>query len=261
MSLRDEDSIVPLRALKDNYIWLLHDKMTNQAWVVDPGDAKPVIHYLDAKNLILSGILITHHHADHSAGVPQLLQYAGDIPVFGPADSLTHLISCPLREGEKICFSGWEFTTIAIPGHTLDHIAYAGADILFCGDTLFSAGCGRIFEGDAKMMYRSLAKLNRLDDQTKIYCGHEYTLSNLYFAHLVNPHHPAIVQKIKTVEAIMKEGGCTLPSLLKDEKRINPFLGCHTPEIITAVEKYTNKKLDNPVEVFYYLREWKNLIS
>lgn len=250
--------IVPISALKDNYIWCIQDPIMHNAWVVDPGDAQPVIHYLHQHHLLLSGILITHHHADHSAGVPELLRYAGDVPVFGAHNSSTRFISYPVREGERIDFNGWLFTVLAIPGHTLDHVAYHGAGILFCGDTLFSAGCGKIFEGDAKMMYHSMSQLQALDDQTKIYCGHEYTLSNLSFAQHVDPQNKYITQKIQLVKSIIKKGGCTLPALLADEKKVNPFLRCDVPEIIVAVEKQAGKKLDNPVDVFHYLREWKN---
>jgi len=250
--------IVPIHALKDNYIWCIFDSITHHAWIVDPGDAKPVIQYLHEHHWLLSGILITHHHADHSAGVTELLQYAGNIPVFGAHNSATRFVSCPVREGEKIDFAGWPFTVLAIPGHTLDHVAYHGAGALFCGDTLFSAGCGKIFEGDAKMMYHSLSQLQALEDQTKIYCGHEYTLSNLYFAQHVDPQNKYITQKIQLVKSIIKEGGCTLPALLADEKKINPFLRCDVSDIIAAVEKQVGKKLDNAVDVFHYLREWKN---
>lgn len=251
-------TIIPIHALKDNCVWCLYDQVTKKAWLVDPGEAKPVIHYLNAHHLHLSGILITHHHVDHNAGVPELLHYAGNVPIFGAYNSSISFISSPVREGEKINFAGSLFTVLAIPGHTLDHMAYHGAGVLFCGDTLFSAGCGKIFEGDTRMMYHSLSKLQVLDEQTKIYCGHEYTLQNLYFAQHVDPQNKHITQKIQLVKSIIKQGGCTLPVLLGDEKKINPFLRCDTPDIIAAVEKQVGKKLDNVVDVFHHLRQWKN---
>lgn len=251
-------AIIPIPALTDNYIWMIVDDAGETAWVVDPGDASPVIHVLNQYGLSLAGILITHHHADHCGGVPALLHYSAGIPVFGSHKSPNPHISHRLQESDEIVSTAFQFKVIEIPGHTLDHIAYYGNNCLFSGDTLFSAGCGRIFEGTAQMMWDSLDKLEQLDGETELYCGHEYTLANLMFAQYVEPNNLAIQKKIEQVKHRLSEGKSTLPSLLSEEKSINPFLRCRVPDIICAVEKYAGKKLKNGVEVFAYLRELKN---
>ena len=169
--------ITPVRAFKDNYIWMLHD--TKRAWVVDPGDAVPVIEVLQKQNLKLSGILLTHHHSDHSGGIPDLLNYAGNIPVYASRQTKISSVTHPVKENDEIKTKFGSFKALEIPGHTLDHIAFVGQGLLFCGDTLFSAGCGRVFEGTYVQMFAALSKLNALDADIKIYCGHEYTLANL----------------------------------------------------------------------------------
>lgn len=248
------NDIRPIRALKDNYIWLLSDESQQQAWVVDPGDAKPVITELKKNGLTLAGILVTHHHLDHSGGIAELLQFAGKIPVYGANNSPLSSITHRLNDNDEIACGKYQFKIIAIPGHTLDHIAYYGENSLFCGDTLFSGGCGRVFEGTYLQMFSSLKKLSALNDATNIYCGHEYTLANLYFAQHVEPNNKWIMEKIIWA----KESSCTLPSTLGEEKLINPFLRCEILEIIQAAEKFANQTLAQPVEVFTCLREWKN---
>lgn len=251
-------TIFPIPALKDNYIWALLDTQSNQAWVVDPGDATPVITTLSQKQLILSGILITHHHWDHSNGIPELLNHFGKIPVVGSYKSPNPHISHPVKESDTItCFDS-TFKAIEIPGHTLDHTAYYNENSLFCGDTLFSAGCGKIFEGTPEMMYHSLQKLFQLNDETQIYCGHEYTLANLQFAQHVEPHNEFIKKKTIEVKQILQRSKPTLPSILTEEKNINPFLRCQVETVIDAVEKFAGKKLNTPVDIFSHLREWKN---
>ncbi len=248
----------PIKALQDNYIWMFYDELTQNAWVVDPGEAMPVIHQLKARNLTLQGILLTHHHHDHSGGIKDLLRYAGDISVYGSQVSPVSLINHRLTPDEVFQCGGFNFQVIAIPGHTLDHVAYYADPILFCGDTLFSAGCGKIFEGSTEQMYTSLSQLMQLPDTTAIYCGHEYTLNNLRFAQTVEPHNPWIQQKITQVRVSIEEQGCTLPSLLGEEKRINPFLRCGQATIRQAVTNYIGKPLHNAVDVFAALRAWKN---
>jgi hydroxyacylglutathione hydrolase len=217
-----------------------------------------VLNYLRKKELTLAGILLTHHHPDHSAGIPELLEQAPDIPVIGPATSPVLHINCPVKDMDEVNAAGFSFRALEIPGHTLDHVAYYADELLFCGDTLFSAGCGRIFEGNASMMYESLNRLYSLPEQTRIFCGHEYTLANLYFAQHVEPQNTQIGLRIQQVKHILQNMGCSLPAFLADEKNINPFFRCHTPEIRAAVEKQTGKKLMEPVAVFHELREWKN---
>lgn len=247
-------AMTPIQAFKDNYIWAFSDVSKKQIWVVDPGDAFPVIQALKKSDVCLAGILLTHHHRDHSGGIDELIRFAGNIPVYGshlsPIKSVTH----HLREGDEIIAGSYCFKILEIPGHTLDHIAFYADEILFCGDTLFSAGCGRLFEGTPSQLFSSLTALSQLGDATKIYCGHEYTAQNLNFARHVEPNNLDIANKIEEV----KKTNCTLPSLLRDEKKFNPFLRCETPDVIAAVERHVNKKLNNPVEVFACLREWKN---
>src|SRR3982751_4994158 len=168
-------NILPISAFHDNYIWLLYDEITHEAWVVDPGDAKPVIKTLEKYHLYLKGILITHHHHDHTGGVKALIEHAENISIFGSPHSPISFITHPVKEGDEINSSFFKLTVIEIPGHTLDHIAFYNSDLLFCGDTLFSFGCGRIFEGTPAQMYHSLHKLFQLPDNTFLYCGHEYT--------------------------------------------------------------------------------------
>lgn len=251
-------TIFPIPALKDNYIWTILDTQSNQAWVVDPGDATPVITTLSQKQLILSGILITHHHWDHTGGIPELLNHFGEIPVVGSYQSQNPHISHPVKENDTVTCFNYQLKAIEIPGHTLDHTAYCGENSLFSGDTLFSAGCGKIFEGTPEMMYHSLQKLFQLNDETQIYCGHEYTLANLHFAQQVEPHNEYIQKKIIAVKNSLQQEKPTLPSLLAEEKNINPFFRCHVKDVIDATEKFAQKKLHNASEVFAYLREWKN---
>lgn len=254
------EKIIPICALKDNYIWLFFDEKNSNAWIVDPGEVDPVITMLNKHQFKLSGIFITHHHHDHSGGVKELLETWPNIPIYGSYKSPLDFINHPVSEGDEIICSDWTFTAIEIPGHTLDHTAFFGNNHLFSGDTLFSVGCGRIFEGTPQQMYQSLTKLLMLPDTTKIFCGHEYTLANLHFAQLVEPNNSEITQKINAVQALRAQNNPTLPSLLSEEKRLNPFLRCEQPAIIQAVEDYAGKHLRNPVEVFATLREWKNKV-
>jgi hydroxyacylglutathione hydrolase len=250
--------IKPIPALKDNYIWMLVDAQSSTAWVVDPGEARGVLDTLKNFNLELKGILITHHHPDHCGGIAELLHAYPDISVYGSIHSDNPHINFRIGEGQSFsCFS-LEGQVLEIPGHTLDHVAYYIEKALFCGDTLFSVGCGKVFEGTAQQMYESLSKLSRLPDDTKIYCGHEYTLANLKFAMLVDPGNKLLQQKLESATLALQTNGCTLPGLLEEEKKINPFLRCTAPEIIASVASHTGKRLANPVEVFHYLREWKN---
>lgn len=239
--------LFPIPAFKDNYIWVLH--ANNKAIVVDPGDAAPVIAYLKQHKLTLAAIFLTHHHKDHSGGVAELIAYQ-NAPVYSAQN---------IDENTLIEIPNFPLVRILqIPGHTLDHCAFYSKGILFCGDTLFSAGCGRVFEGTMQQMYASLLKLKSLPLDTKIYCGHEYTLQNLKFAKVVEPDNSAIKNKMIVIEKLRSENKPSLPTVLSEELEINPFLRCDIPEVITAAEKKTGKKLSDPVEVFAVLREWKN---
>lgn len=246
-------------AFKDNFIWILVDSNKQSAIVVDPGESRPVIHYLTANNLHLDAILITHHHYDHTNGAIELKKIY-QCPVYGSQNSSFTHINHDVHEGDKITLN-WLSTpiqVIAIPGHTLDHIAYILPNSIFCGDTLFSAGCGKIFEGTPELMYQSLQKIAALPDDTKIYCGHEYTVKNLQFAKQVEPENRCIDVVLEKAMLLRQKNRPTLPSLLADERTYNPFLRCHCPEVIAAVEQHTHITLTTPVEVLKYLREWKN---
>lgn len=253
-----ESDIFPISAFKDNYIWTWIDKASKTAWVVDPGEAQPVIRLLNEQKLELAGILITHHHNDHTGGVGELLKHWKDIPVVGSYKSAIQYINRPVKQGDEIICSPYRFKILEIPGHTLDHTAYYNEDTLFSGDTLFSAGCGRVFEGTPAQMYQSLNKLKQLSDNTKLYCGHEYTLANLNFAQLVEPNNSHIADKIKAVQSIRETNKPSLPSTMREERLINPFLRCLEPEVMNTVERHAGKQIKDPIEIFAHLRSWKN---
>ena len=249
--------IIRIQAFKDNYIWLL--RKGTAAVVVDPGDAGPVLDVLDRLGLTLNAILITHHHADHQGGVAGLLaRYPA--PVFGPAHESITALSRPLHGGETISLSGLgiELAVIAVPGHTLGHVAYHGAGCLFCGDTLFTAGCGRVFEGTMAQMLASLERLAALPADTAVYCAHEYTQANLRFALAADPGNPLLQQRAAEVAALRAEGRASVPSTLAQEVATNPFLRCQEPALVAAAQSRGTSASD-PLAVFSALREWKNV--
>lgn len=256
--------IVALRAFTDNYIWVIRDHY--HAIVVDPGDAVPVLDYLRKENLKLITILNTHHHNDHVGGNAALLQEFA-VPVYGPAGESIPTVSRPLKEcndkeSEEGCAYISEFSlslrVLDIPGHTAGHIAYYGANTLFCGDTLFACGCGKLFEGTAEQMAESLQKLADLPNETLVYCGHEYTLNNIRFARVVEPGNQALIERETVVENLRKQGLPTLPSNIGLEKATNPFLRCQQPEVIKNASNHAGKPLSDPVSVFAAIRDWKN---
>lgn len=242
--------IIAINALKDNYIWLICDTAMKYAAVVDPGEAAPVIEFLNVNKIALTEILVTHHHADHTAGIPELLAY-NDVPVYNAKNVV---------EGDEIFLPHQQasFNTIAIPGHTLDHLAFYGEDTLFSGDTLFSAGCGKIFEGTPAQMWNSLQKIKRLPVNTNIYCGHEYTVNNLRFATEVEPNNQDIKQSLRAALLLREQFMPTLPSILREELKINPFLRSDNPDVAASVMQHCDKPLTNEIEVFAELRAWKN---
>jgi len=249
-------NVIRIPAFKDNYIWLLRKGAS--AAVVDPGDARPVLDLLDREGLSLASILVTHHHADHQGGVAELLAHY-PAEVFGPAaESITGL-SRPLSGGEtvRIAACDVEFQVIAVPGHTLGHIAYYGAGCLFCGDTLFAGGCGRLFEGTAAQMADSLARLAALPDETAVYCAHEYTQANLRFALAVEPGNRRLQSRVNEVARARASGLATVPSTMAIEKASNPFLRCGEPEVAASARRRAPAAADE-VAVFAALREWKN---
>lgn len=251
-------SIVPINAFKDNYIWTILSDNKKTAWVVDPGDVVPVMKYFQNNNLTLSGILLTHHHVDHSGGINKLIKQVGNIPVIASHTSKIDHITQRVKEGDEITCGQLHLKVLEIPGHTLDHIAFYNDEILFSGDTLFSAGCGKVFEGTQEQMFDSLSKLLKLPSNIKIYCGHEYTLQNLLFAQHVEPGNEHIKNKLDAINKLIEKHEPTLPSTLKDEKLYNPFLRCKEPSVIEAVTINAGQPLKGPVDVFMHLRHWKN---
>src|SRR5687768_2757510 len=250
-------NVVPVSAFKDNYIWTLRN--ASHAAVVDPGEAPPVLEFLEREGLRLAAILATHHHADHVGGIAEILA-VHPVPVYGPKNEPIATLTRAVAEGDRVRIPELdvEFSVLDIPGHTRAHIAYYGAGSLFCGDTLFACGCGRLFEGTADQMYASLQKLRALPDDTKVYCGHEYTLANIGFAKGVEPRNSALAARERRDRELRASGRPTLPSTLREEKATNPFLRCTEPAVVDSVNKYLGQRVSDPVRVFAAIREWKN---
>ncbi|MBS3785863.1 MAG: hydroxyacylglutathione hydrolase [Gammaproteobacteria bacterium] len=250
--------ITPIPTLSDNYTWLVRQPKTGKAAVVDPGEAGPVLSALEGMDAKLSAILITHHHQDHVGGVKSLAH--GNVVVYGPADSVITGITNPVRPGEHIEPAELfiDLKVIAAPGHTLDHIVYYGDGVLFAGDALFAGGCGRLFEGSAKQMQEYLATLRELPNETKIYCGHEYTLKNLEFAAAVEPNNTRLASRLEQVREQRARNAITLPSTMGEEKATNPFLRWDNQGVIASASQWAGQSLTTPVEVFAALRRWKD---
>jgi hydroxyacylglutathione hydrolase len=252
-------TLFPIPAFSDNYIWLLHNG--SDAWVVDPGDAAPVQSHLREQGLTLRGILLTHHHADHTGGVDELRATTG-ARVFGPAfETLPEPVE-RIGQGDQVELLGLTFDVLEVPGHTAGHIAYfaqvpENSPLLFCGDTLFSGGCGRLFEGTPAQMLASLDKLAALPSNTRVCCTHEYTLSNLRFALAVEPGNADLAAYNKICEDLRAQGKPTLPSNIGQELRINPFLRSREPTVVNAIKAQT-PQISDEVATFAALREWKN---
>lgn len=249
-----------LPAFSDNYIWLLQDPAARRCAVVDPGDAAPVRQWLaDHPDWQLSDILVTHHHYDHVKGIESLKsEFAAQ--VHGPAGEAIPGIDVRLRDGDRLEILGLHLQVIEVPGHTLGHIAFfdAHTPLLFSGDTLFAAGCGRLFEGTAAQMHASLQRLAALPAQTRVYCTHEYTLANLRFAAAVEPASSRIAERLAQVLALRSRDGCSLPSSLALELDTNPFLRCSEPAVIASVRQPGEVEAPEAGEVFARLRRWKD---
>jgi len=253
--------LIPLPAFQDNYLWVLHDG--HRALVVDPGDAQPVLRFLQRDGLQLEAILVTHHHPDHIGGVDALREATG-AKVFGPARERIPEPLARLVEGDTVTALGLTFEVIDVPGHTAGHIAYYcaevdGAPLLFCGDTLFSAGCGRLFEGTPAQMLASLDKLASLPGPTRVCCTHEYTLSNLKFARAVEPGNLELINYSQRCEELRAQNLPTLPSTIDQEKRINPFLRTRLAAVTQAARGFDAATPEDDAAVFAAIRQWKNV--
>jgi len=252
--------ITPLHAFDDNYIWCIETQESDHFVVVDPGDASVVTSYALKIQKKLSAILVTHHHGDHTGGVAELTAHYSDIPVYGPENSPYQGITHTLKEDCNVNILGVNFNVMEIPGHTLDHIAYFNhqQEILFCGDTLFLAGCGRVFEGTPKQMHHSLSKIMELPPTTRAYPTHEYSLANLEFAMAVDENNAALKLVQKKCKDKRSASQVTLPTTLAQEAAINPFLRVDDKAVIASANKYKANELHHPSEVFAALRQWKN---
>lgn len=249
--------IHPISAFKDNYIWVIHNH--THAAMIDPGDAEVVFAYLQQHQLTLTAILITHHHHDHVDGNAALVQRY-QVPVYGPDIGVIPCLSQAVQEGNTIELKELALTlqVLDVPGHTADHIAYYADGMVFCGDTLFGCGCGRLFEGTAAQMFASLTKLAQLPPSTQVYCAHEYTLNNIAFALNIEPNNAALLTRTEIDRDRVARGQPTLPSSIALELATNPFLRCHLPDLHRYAQQTTSHSLDNPVAVFATLRTLKN---
>lgn len=247
--------IKSIPAFNDNYIWLIENS-DHRCAVVDPGDATPVLDYLKQHQLTLEAILITHHHHDHIGGVAELVRQFPHIDVVGPAQEPIPTLTHPVEDGDQIELFNERFIVLGLPGHTLGHVGYVGDGKLFCGDVLFSAGCGRVFEGTMEQMLTSLNKLLALPEETQVYCAHEYTAANLAFAMAVEPDNEQLQFYRDTVIRLRAQGKPTIPTTLQQEKWINPFLRTEAPSVIRSVANRTSEH--DSLAIFTALREWKN---
>ena len=250
-------NIIPIPALKDNYIWVLHNDL--HAAIIDPGEAVPVLAYLNAHKLTLIAILCTHHHKDHTGGINELLQVY-NVPVYGPQHESIPCISQRLVEGDvvEIAELNIKLDVIDIPGHTQGHIAFLGFGSVFCGDTLFGCGCGKLLGGTAVQLLHALRRLADLPDETKVYCGHEYTAANIRFALACEPDNALLKLRQTEVAAKRIAGQPTLPSTIAIEKSTNPFMRCTQPEIIATVRRMTHATQNDETSIFTALRDWKD---
>ncbi len=252
--------IRPLPAFDDNYIWLLTAPGEPEAAVVDPGDEDPVIEPLENEGLNLVSILITHKHGDHTGGVRGLRARYPGVAVYGPAGEPIPTLTDRLKGGDRVepGVGGARFAVLDVPGHTEAHLAYYGEGVLFCGDTLFAGGCGRVFSGTHEQLHASLERIADLPLKTLVYCAHEYTEANLGFARWVEPESPAVAGRIAAAAALRAEGRPTVPSTLALELETNPFMRCRQPAVVAAAERFAGRGLHSGAEVFRAIRTWKD---
>lgn len=250
-------TIIPISAFSDNYIWAIIDKEKGLFDCVDPGEAPPVLQFAKEQHLQLRSILLTHHHHDHIGGVGPLIHHAPNCTVYGPHDSRIPYINHHVSEHQTIHVGHYSFHILSNPGHTSSHISYYEAQQgwLFCGDTLFSAGCGRVFDGTMEQLHRSMELFKSLPPETEVYCAHEYTMQNLRFAETVEPHNQFIKMYIQKLHA--QTNPCTLPSTIEMELSINPFLRTQSTEVQTYA-RHHGASSTNSLDIFAALREAKN---
>jgi len=252
-------NIIQIPAFTDNYIWILHELNSNHAVVVDPGESEQVIKYLDDNNLVLSDILITHHHYDHMGGVEKLKQVYPLVNIYGPKDPRIPLtVIVKNNEHIKLDSLNESFEVLDVKGHTRSHIAYYFKNKLFCGDTLFSCGCGRLFEGTYDDMHKALSKIKSLPSETMIYCAHEYTLDNIGFAKIIDPSNSDLLVREEEVKKLLKSGCPSIPSKLENELAVNPFLRFDNSIIKISVQNHFKKEMFSELEVFQHTRDWKD---
>ncbi|HCT3170053.1 TPA: hydroxyacylglutathione hydrolase [Enterobacter asburiae] len=248
-------NLISIPAFEDNYIWVLVDD-DRRCVIVDPGESGPVLRAIKENGWQPEAILLTHHHHDHTGGVPELRAHFPHLVVYGPAEAQDKGITQVVEEGETILIREWEFSVFATPGHTLGHLCFYSKPYLFCGDTLFSGGCGRLFEGTPTQMYQSLQKINALPDETIICCAHEYTLGNMKFAVSLLPEDRAIQDYYHKVKELRAKNQKTLPVILKNERQINLFLRTDDIDLINKINQETN--LQQPEQRFAWLRSKKD---
>ena len=255
-------SVNAINAFNDNYIWCILDAEQQRCALVDPGDADVCINYIEKNELTLTDILITHHHSDHVGGLEKLIQYSksNNLPltVYGPASEKIKHLDITLKENDLVTILNQQFTVFDIPGHTSGHIAFFTDGKLFCGDTLFSGGCGRLFEGTPAQMHHSLAKLAALPNNTNVYCAHEYTLANLNFARTIEPNNSQLNEYYDKVVKLRAQNKSSIPTSIGIEKQINPFLRSDVSDVKYIAEQKSSKTLPTPVEVFAIIRELKD---
>ncbi len=251
--------IIPIPALKDNYIWLVINQENGHVAIVDPSQAEPVLDYIHEHNLTPAAILITHHHWDHVGGIPDITA-SHAIPVYTPKNEKVAGSTKPIAEGDVVTIPelNLELKILDVPGHTAGAVAYYNNDFVFSGDTLFTGGCGRMFEGTAPQMYHSLNKFKVLADKTLLYCGHEYTEANLRFALSVEPDNIDLQKRLDEVQQRRQQNKVTVPASLELEKQTNPFLRCEQNSVINAAADHSGKTLRAPHEVFAAVRQWKD---
>lgn len=255
-------TVTHIPAFNDNYLWLIEND--RECWIVDPGDAKPVKALLTVKQRKLTGILVTHHHSDHVGGIKELI--TPGMPVIGPSKNTYPLVNDPVSEGDTRLICGIKFSVIDVPGHTLNHLAYYveplekenQKPLLFCGDTLFAGGCGRLFEGTPTQMHSSLSKLAQLPLETLVYCAHEYTLANLAFALSVEPNNQTLIEHQQDMQTLRSKNIPTVPTTIRTELAINPFLRSSSSEIIKTAKAFDIETTSEPTLVFGAIRRMKD---